>query len=326
MTGTSVYLATCFDAGYASRAKVLLNSASNGRSLKIEILFLGHDFDQVQSSFPEAGWTDLSSFLAQDAKLNGALSGRSWPEQIFTMGPTFLLKILEKLPQDAWLVYADSDIWFQVPVDEYLQPFDQANVVITRHRHYSWNKKRLAKYGEFNVGVVAFRNNKEGRKVLQKWADACIEWCKDRPESGKYADQKYLESFFDWGHGVVVDERVGANLGPWNASFKKIRLTGSTYSVGGEKPLFFHMQGLRKIKDRWFLGHLNYLSFAGPKLKKNFYKPYLELLEKAQSDLAIQVKPSSVRKSFTGINRVVGELFKLASLLLNQTIKLENRS
>lgn len=326
MSQAPIYLATCFDDGYASRAKVALESAFPAGSLKAEVLFLGSDFERIQSNFPCAKWNYLASFLRKESELLGAITGRSRPEQIFTIGPTFLLSTLNTLPANAWLVYADSDIWFQVPVQDYMEPFDHANVVISRHRHYWWNKKRLAKYGEFNVGVVAFRNNEEGRKVLQKWADACIEWCKDRPEGGKYADQKYLESFCDWGQGVLVDERIGANLGPWNASFKKIKPAGATYSIGGERPLFFHMQGLRKIKDRWFLGHLNYLSLAGPKLKRNFYKPYLELLEKAQSDLAIQAKPSSVRKSFTGINRVVGELFKLASLLLKQTIKLENRS
>lgn len=99
--------------------------------------------------------------------------------------------------------------------------------------------KKLAKYGEFNVGLVAFRNNKEGLAALQYWADSCLEWCSDIPEDGKYADQKYLENFSKVANGVVIDDRKGVNLAPWNLGFSKLTLDENDKLMVDGEPVYY---------------------------------------------------------------------------------------
>jgi hypothetical protein len=129
---------------------------------------------------------------------------------------------VDLIASENWIVYADADLYFIRSLESYLGDFEDANAVLALHRHFAWNKKRLAMYGEFNVGLAAFRNNKEGLAALQYWADSCLEWCSDIPEDGKYADQKYLENFSKVGNGVAIDDRRGVNLAPWNLGFSKL--------------------------------------------------------------------------------------------------------
>ena len=51
------------------------------------------------------------------------------------------------------------------------------------------------KYGTYNVGWVSIRNDPPGRACLEWWQARCLEWCYDRVEDSKYADQRYLD---DW--------------------------------------------------------------------------------------------------------------------------------
>lgn len=54
-------------------------------------------------------------------------------------------------------------------------------------------KVKKQEYIVFNLFI--FRNNQQGRKVLTWWRKACLEWCYNRFEDGRFGDQKYLD---DW--------------------------------------------------------------------------------------------------------------------------------
>ena len=64
------------------------------------------------------------------------------------------------------------------------------SVLIVEHR-FPQGQGDPASYGTYNVGILGFRNDAAGRACLQWWRERCLEWCYDRVEAGKYADQKY---------------------------------------------------------------------------------------------------------------------------------------
>ena len=172
------------------------------------------------------------------------------------------------------------------------------------------------------MGLVAFRNNEEGLRALRFWAESCLDWCYDRAENGKYADQKYLERFSLVSSGVYVDNSLGANLAPWNSFLKKISLTKSgEIFVGKDKLVYFHAQGLKQKNGRWILGHLNYFSFAGPRLKKLVYRPYLEKLEEWTQKPGFEGFGTS-RAPTTLLGRFAASMTYGLSLLTGQTIKI----
>ena len=311
------------DSNYVSRCAVMIESAGADRFTTV--LAVDEGVEGLQTQFLEIQIVRLRSFLSEypDAKVQ--IARRSTSEQIFSIGPSILLNVSESVANDGWLVYADSDLYFFEPLQTYLESLPQCNVVITPHRHYFWNRSRLAKYGKFNVGLVAFRNNEEGLRALRFWAESCLEWCYDRPEDGKYADQKYLERFSSISSGVYVDNSLGANLAPWNSFLKRISLSKSgEILVRRDKLVYFHAQGLKQKNGRWILGHLNYFSFAGPRLKKLVYRPYLEKLEEWAKKPGFEGFGTS-RAPTTLLGKFAASVMYALSLLTGQTIKVLNR-
>jgi len=296
---------------------MLLSSGSH-RPGNQALLLLDDDVSDQNMSASET--QRLSKFLKSHELIAEITASRSWTEQIFSVGPSFLLSQMPSLSPDEWLVYADADLYFFRPLEEYLVRFDEANVIIAPHRHFAWNQKRLAKYGKFNVGLVAFRNNNEGLAALKYWADSCLDWCFDVPADGKYADQKYLENFSMVANGVVVDSRQGANLAPWNLGYSKLALDANDQlTIDGETVYYFHAQGIRRIKSAWILGHLPYLSLASRSAKKLIYKPYLAGLLRWEEVNPAGVSASSRHSRFqTG--SVMLSFIRALQFLLGQVI------
>lgn len=268
-------LVTLFDEFYLPRGLVMLESSQVDKS-KITVLTLD---DRSFKILDKSGYITLniSDLMSANPGLRTINDDRNHIERIFTLGPWALKSTAELSEDNEWICYVDADIEFIKPLGEYLEGIpESANVIVTPHRHYVWNKSRLAKYGEYNVGMVAFKNNEVGRKALNFWANKCLEWCRDQAFDGKYADQKYLELFSKLFEGVYVDDRIGVNAAPWNVGWKKIAMRGQAKMLGSEPLFYFHFQGLKKGQKHWQLGHLPYLSIASSNTKKYLYAPYLK--------------------------------------------------
>jgi len=311
------------DSNYLSRCATMIESAAI--QSKVSVLALDAGVQALKLHFVESSVNNWDEFLNWNDSLARAALGRNRAEQIFTAGPTYLLEQADSVAEQGWLVYCDADLLFHQGLEGYLNGFDKANVVLAGHRHYFWNSRRLAKYGRYNVGLVAFRKNEEGLRALRFWADSCLEWCYDRPEDGKYADQKYLERFSSVSSGVYVDNSLGANLAPWNSFLKRMSFSKSgEIFVQRDKLIYFHAQGLKQRNGRWILGHLNYLSFAGPRLKKLVYRPYLDKLEAWAEKPGFEGFGTS-RAPTTLLGRFAASVTYALSLLTGQTIKVLNR-
>ena len=311
------------DSNYLSRCATMIESAKI--QSKVSVLGLDDGVQALKMRFVESTVENWGGFLDRNYSLARAVVGRTKAEQIFTAGPSFLLDQAESVAEQGWLVYCDADLFFFQGLEDYLNSFDEANVVLAAHRHFFWNSRRLAKYGVFNVGLVAFRKNEEGLRALRFWADSCLEWCYDMAEDGKYADQKYLERFSSVASGVYVDNSLGANLAPWNSYLRRISVAESgEIVVQGDRLIYFHAQGLKQKKGRWILGHLNYLSLAGPRIIKLVYRPYLEELEEWAQKKGFEGFGTS-RASTTLLGRFASSVTFALSLLMGQTIKISNR-
>jgi hypothetical protein len=310
------------DSNYTSRAAALIRSA--GIENQVNILALDNGVLAIREHFPRAEVTIWEEFLSRTPALRAAIDARSKAEQIFSSGPSFLQEQVESVVEGGWLIYCDADIIFYEKLESYFQSLPDCSVVITPHRHYIWNRRRLAKYGEFNVGLVAFKNDADGRKALEFWARSCIDWCLDSAVDGKYADQKYLEEFPSVSRRTYVENSPGANLAPWNAMFRKIVLGPSgEILVDGHRLTYFHAQGLQRRVYSWRLGHLNYLALASQRIKKIIYLPYIRELEEWSNKTGMggfgsaRSKPSFVARAKEAL---VGGL----SVILGQTINASN--
>jgi hypothetical protein len=115
-----------------------------------------------------------------------------------------------EIGEQAEVLYVDSDIYFYQDPEAIFGSVGAKSVGIIRHRHNT----SLSVDGEYNVGVVYFRNDVAGNSVLNWWTKTMISGV--RPDLATCGDQKYLEQFA-WiqPDDVHVIDDIGHGA-PWN--------------------------------------------------------------------------------------------------------------
>ena len=147
----------------------------------------------------------------ETAKLEAARPTRTWQEYIWTLTGTWMVWVMRRNELDH-INYMDADCYFFSDPQPVFDEIGDAPLGITPHR-FPPHRKHFEVNGLFNVGLVYA--NRQGLPCLEEWAAQTIEWCYNRSEDGKYADQKYLDEWPEkWGAHSI--QHLGANLAPWN--------------------------------------------------------------------------------------------------------------
>jgi hypothetical protein len=134
---------------------------------------------------------------------------------------------------------------------------------------------RLEKYGKFNAGMISFKNDGVGRLCLEWWQKKCTEWCFDRLDGNRFADQKYLDEIPIRFNSVYICKHLGINSAPWNILDSSIfEISGEKY-IKDSKLICYHFHGVSRIFKAYFdTGYTTYASLSN-NLKNSLYKPYL---------------------------------------------------
>lgn len=298
--GTSflIHFCTYFDRNYLTRAVALHQSlARHSPPFTLWALCLDDDAYAAVSalgidSLRPLGLVDLER---ADPALLEAKQNRSTVEYYFTLSPALPLYLLDRVPDIESITYLDADLLFYSSPQQVFDEIGAGSVAIVPHR-YPPNLQELSVYGTYNVAWVTFRHDSAGRAVLGRWREQCLEWCYDRVEDGKFADQGYLD---EWPGlpGVRVIENPGVDLAPWNVMQYEIDLKANPPTIDGQPLVFYHFQGFKSVgPGLWDLGPDAYGPIRG-RLRSWLYGGYLRELRAAQR--AIESRAPSTSRSST---------------------------
>ncbi len=149
----------------------------------------------------------------------------------------------------ARVVYFDPDIALFHPLSALDHEYADASVVLTPHQiapngtalAAADNEIAALRYGIFNLGFLAVRNDKAGRDFAAWWAERLHEACYDDPESGLFTDQKYCDLAPALFPGVAVAREPGWNVASWNLSRRTLAFdAGGTLLANGAPLAFYH--------------------------------------------------------------------------------------
>jgi len=320
---------TFFDLNYLPRGLALIESLRRvGETNQILVVCLDDETSRLLQ--PLSGQlnlqlVNLETIILEYPELSRARADRTKIEFYFTCTP-FILKFgLVKLPQDHVLIYLDADLFFFDSMQSVLEELGTASVGIIRHNYPKHLDYLAKKYGTFNVGLMLFKNDKDGNKTINWWATQCLTWCHDYPEAGKYADQGYLDQFSSVSSNLNILTNPGFNLAPWNSSTNSIRVNQNKIWVGRHPLVFFHFHNLKLKGNRWFSPQLNYFNPMRKKTFKAIYLPYLRQLEKSHNWAMQQNKSATQpnRKGY-GIRGIAANLARYIffglNLVMGQTV------
>jgi hypothetical protein len=274
---------TYFDRNYLLRGLALYRSLqrSEGPFVFHALCLDDHTFDILSRlRQPNLHPIALSEFEHGDAALLQAKSNRSAIEYYFTCTPSLMLYVLNHGDDVESVTYLNADMYFYSSVEPIYQELGADSILIIAHR-FPQHLRFLEENGIYNVGWLTFRNDPAGRECAQWWRERCIEWCYDRLEDGKFADQKYLDDWPQRFEGVVVLQHKGANLAPWNWMNYDIRFTRSGITVDGQPLIFYHFHGL-KILRSWLYDPVSEGRLYGEMpfgMRWRLYHPYIQAIK-----------------------------------------------
>jgi len=253
---------------------------------------------------PHVEVISLEEFERGDAELLAAKSTRSKLEYYFTCTPSLPLYVLSRWAAVDVMTYLDADLYLFSDVAPVFRDFENCSIGITAHR-FPPSLRHLEEYGLYNVGWLMFRNNQEGVACLEWWRRRCLEWCYDRSDGGRFADQKYLDEWPARFPGTRILEHPGLNAAPWNLADSVVHRTAQGVLINGQPLLCFHFHGFKRIWSWLYEPNLSeYRVRLGPAIRKGIYQPYLEEMSGIESELRAMSIPAA---SSANVTRGVSE-------------------
>ena len=221
----------------------------------------------------------LSDLERGDDELLKAKGNRSIVEYYFTCSSSLPLHVFKLQPDVEMLTYLDSDLWFFSSPEPLFDELGGNSIGIVSHR-FPASLHHMEKNGIYNVGWLTFRRDERGLACLRWWQERCLEWCYDRHEPGRFADQKYLDDWPERFPGVAVLQHTGANVAPWNLANHPVEENAGGVLVDGQALIFFHFHHLKRLRGWLFETALpQYQVKLNGVLKRRVFAPYLAALD-----------------------------------------------
>jgi hypothetical protein len=252
-----------------------------------------------QLALPEVVPVALEELESYDPELLALKGTRSKIEYYFTCTPSLPSYILRLQPETPMVTYLDADLFFYQDPAPLFDEIDGHSVALVEHR-YAPNLLHRLRYGRFNVGWLSFRNDEHGRGCLEWWREKCLDWCYDRVEQERYADQKYLDLWPRLFPDVHILQHKGANLAPWNISNFSISHHSERVWVDEQPLIFFHFHGFEQIASWLYDPHFaSCRAKVTKEIKQGVFAPYIRALTTAaQMDSSFRSRrnlPSGIR-------------------------------
>jgi hypothetical protein len=236
-------------------------------------------------AIPEVTPIALAEFERGDEALAAAKRNRSTVEYYFTCTPSLPLYVFREHGEVDAITYLDADLFFFSDPAPLFDEIGPSAVAIVPHRFPSANS-RFERFGIFNVGWLTFRRSAEATACLTWWRERCLEWCFDREEPSRFADQKYLDEWPSRFESVHIVGHKGANVASWNLANYRVTQRDGRLLVDEEPLIFFHFHHLKQRRP-WlfetdFAPHGARLTRV---LKEDVFTPYFRILDEKAAEV-----------------------------------------
>lgn len=280
VTGRIAYC-TYFDLNYLTRGLALYESLKRfDPNLSFWALCLDGDTARCLDTLrlPGIRVVTLEAIEGWAPDLIEARPGRSRVEYYFTLTPFLPLFVLEHDSTVGISAYVDADLYFYSDPTPVIRMLEGGSVLIVPHG-FPAHLSHLERFGKFNVGLVGFRRTAAALACLRTWRQQCLEWCFDRVESGRFADQAYLNEWPDGVPGTIVVDRPGVGLGPWNFMRYEIDVDLIAPRINGDALVYYHFQGLQELWSHVWDTGLAGFGRMEPKVRRRLYGDYIATLD-----------------------------------------------
>jgi hypothetical protein len=285
------HFCTYFDHRYVAKGLAMWRSLKQScDSAVLHVLCLNEPCRQILTALrlPDVRLISVWALEASDTELRRVRDNRSLIEYYFTMTPCLPLYLFKSLPDVSRVTYVDADLFFFADPQPIFDEVGQSPVGIIEHR-FPDDLVDFEKHGRFNVGWLTFQRDPVAFECLNSWRQQCLEWCYDRVEPGRFAEQKYLDEWPARFPGIHVVQHKGANLAPWNLRRFRVDHCAGRPRVDNDELIFFHAHGFQPASP----GRVRELNLADYRVEKTavldrlIFDPYEKALLEATAEIAL---------------------------------------
>lgn len=216
--------------------------------------------------------------------LNSKANKEKMYEYYWSCKPYSIRWVMEKTGAEM-VTYIDCDFMFFQSPEPIFEEADKVSVLIQPNNFSYDEEKQFLPVGYYCSCWESFKNNKQGRKVLDWWHKKCMEWCYARFEGDKFADQKYLDKWRILFGGVREVINVGANIAPWNVQKFDLTNKNGKVLINDLLPLIYYHYHSFKMNlisyDYMITGDRDNFYRIPEGVEEIVYQPYISLLKEA---------------------------------------------
>ena len=341
---------TLFNKVYLDKGLVLFESLKkSSSSFQLYVLAMDEITYKVLSDQNEPNLIPIKLQDFENDDLLKAKSNRKFGEYCWTCS-SWLISYILNCYQPEYCTYIDADMYFYSDPSVIIDEMKEKNAsvqVISHHFADLIREQASIPVGKYCVEFNTFKNDVNGKMLLDIWKKQVAEDCSYNKEKGICGDQKYLDNWVINYSFVMETENVGAGLGPWNLCqyrwHPKDKNSEFVVSRWGKKgPLVFvHFENITYIDEYTAYSKFIYSWNANKKFIDKLYVPYLQKLRiikrvlkrKYEIDELIKIHPNhenEIVKKKEGILRKIKHIFidnkrVVYSLKVNLLINLPKR-
>jgi hypothetical protein len=247
---------TYFDHNYLRKGLLLYSSLrrnSKPRGMTMVVLALSERCEKILKTLqlPNLEVIPLRRLEEREPRLLEAKADRRLVEYFFTLTPWVITLTLEAIPSARRVTYVDSDLYFFSNIEPIWQEAHQHPMTFVEHRFSPGYADKII-FGKYNVGWNTFDRSSSAVMALEWWRERCLEWCYDRVEGEKFADQGYLTTLADKFSGVHSLQYPGANLAQYNIGNYNLEIVNSGPTANGLPVIYWHMHSVIENDDGSF--------------------------------------------------------------------------
>lgn len=300
---------TLFNVNYLDKGLALLESLE--RNANGFILYVLAMDDKCYDVLKEQGKDYLVPIRLSDFETSELLEvkpTRKLGEYYWTCSSWLISYVLNTYKPE-YCTYLDADLYIYSDPEVIIQEMKDKNAsvqIVSHHFHELVEKDTAFKVGKYCVEFDTFKNDANGKKLLEIWKKQVIEHCSIDGDGIHWGDQKYQDNWAKDYPFVMETKNVGAGVAPWNISnYKWVKRGNEDIYVErwGKRALllFYHFENIVYLDestvdtsvlvswgiDRAFLEHL--------------YVPYLNTIKGIKNALKTKYGIDILIKKHPGV-------------------------
>lgn len=311
---------TLFNSNYLDKGLVLYDSLSEVcPDFQLYVLCMDDLCAEILLKYDAPYLIPITLSEFEDDKILSIKKQRPFSEYCWTCTP-LLIKYIFKEKGPRICTYIDADMCFysdpNIIIKKYVD--EEHPVMFVPHNFSLLFRGKEKEVGRYCVEFNPFLNNEKGNKILDEWAELCVESCSLDRDGVTFGDQKYLDSLMGKYKYIIECDDPGVGIAPWNID---------DYSLAGDilyykkdicTPVFYHFQGM-EFEKNFVRTNINRSNKNDSTLIiSKFYKPYISLIREKREKLHnidnLDFSADYSRFVETGIKAKIRSLFLLSSL------------